>query len=57
MVSEKEFWGTMDDMSTVSRRSLIVLLELFYVIEWSLFYEYSNKLTWRYSGNDEFGHM
>jgi len=26
MVSEEEFWGTMDDTSTVSRRSLIVVL-------------------------------
>jgi len=26
MVSDQEFWGAMDDMSTVSRRSLIVLL-------------------------------
>jgi hypothetical protein len=49
MVNDKEFWGAMDDMSTVSSISLIVLLGLFYVIEWSLFYEYSNKLTWRYS--------
>ena len=26
MVSDQEFWGAMDDMSTVSRRSFIVLL-------------------------------
>jgi hypothetical protein len=49
MVNDNEFWEAMDDMSTVSRTSLIVWLGIFYVIEWSLFYEYSNKLTWRYS--------